>query len=72
MNCDFEYGFEYIGSASREVITPLTEKVFLSLAQGIQAFAGGLCMGPAVSIILVTMVTVISVSRCNEELMYNV
>ena len=44
----FEYGFEYLGSTIREVITPMTERVFLSLIQAIKANQGGLVTGPDV------------------------
>ena len=50
LDMEFDYGFEYIGSSPREVITPLTERAFLALTQAIKAHNGGLCMGPAVSI----------------------
>lgn len=48
LDAEFEYGFEYMGSAVREVITPLTEKVFLCLTRAVHAYSGGLCMAQAV------------------------
>ncbi|XP_076457719.1 uncharacterized protein LOC143291635 isoform X3 [Babylonia areolata] len=46
MNTPFEYGFEYLGSSSREVITPQTERMFVTMTQAIKAHTGVLCMGP--------------------------
>ena len=48
MNTPFEYGFEYLGSSSREVITPQTERMFVTMTQAIKAHTGVLCMGPKV------------------------
>lgn len=49
MNTDLEYGFEYLGSSPREVITPLTERVFVTMTQAVSAHTGVLCVGPQVS-----------------------
>ncbi|XP_070202269.1 uncharacterized protein [Littorina saxatilis] len=46
MNTPFDYGFEYLGSASREVITPQTERMFVAMTQAVKAHTGVLCMGP--------------------------
>ncbi|XP_078672103.1 uncharacterized protein LOC144911712 isoform X1 [Branchiostoma floridae x Branchiostoma belcheri] len=46
LDMEFDYGFEYQGSASRLVITPQTERVFVSLTQAISANMGALCQGP--------------------------
>ncbi|XP_052060514.1 uncharacterized protein LOC127700861 isoform X4 [Mytilus californianus] len=46
LNADFDYGYEYIGSSPREVITPLTERVFVSLTQAIKSHMGAMCVGP--------------------------
>ncbi|KAL3885754.1 hypothetical protein ACJMK2_025795 [Sinanodonta woodiana] len=43
---EFEYGFEYLGSSNREVITPLTERIFLSLTQTMKSYYGAMCVGP--------------------------
>ena len=40
LDVEFEYGFEYLGSSSREVITPLTERTFVSLIQIYQLIHG--------------------------------
>nr|XP_022320176.1 dynein beta chain, flagellar outer arm-like isoform X6 [Crassostrea virginica] len=45
LDAEFDYGFEYIGSSQREVITPLTERVFVALCQSIKAHMGGMCVG---------------------------
>ena len=52
MDNTFLYGFEYLGSAKREPITPWTERVFLSLTLAIKSFKAGLCMGTPVSIVI--------------------
>jgi len=45
-----EYGFEYLGSTPREVITPLTERCFLAMTQSINGYMGTMCVGSIVSI----------------------
>lgn len=45
----FDYGFEYLGSTNRDIIIPLTEKVFVMITQAVQAHKGILCMGQKVS-----------------------
>eukprot|EP00105_Crassostrea_gigas_P044993 XP_019929141.1 PREDICTED: dynein beta chain, ciliary isoform X4 [Crassostrea gigas] len=45
LDAEFDYGYEYIGSSNREVITPLTERVFVALCQSIRAHMGGMCVG---------------------------
>ena len=49
LDVEFEYGFEYLGSSAREVITPLTERTFVSLIQSINSYLGSMCVGPIVS-----------------------
>ena len=51
MNTPFDYGFEYLGSSSREVITPQTERMFVTMTQAIKAHTGVLCMGPKVGFV---------------------
>ncbi|GFO25145.1 dynein beta chain, ciliary-like, partial [Plakobranchus ocellatus] len=46
LSAQFEYGFEYLGSSTREVISPLTERVFVMITQAVKAHVGMLCMGP--------------------------
>lgn len=48
LDAEFDYGYEYIGSSNREVITPLTERVFVALCQSIRAHMGGMCVGAMV------------------------
>ena len=49
MENSFDYGFEYQGSSTRDVMTPLTERVFLSYTQAIRSYTGCLAMGIPVS-----------------------
>ncbi|XP_071095883.1 uncharacterized protein [Haliotis cracherodii] len=67
MDAGFEYGFEYIGASSREVITPLTERVFVSLTQAIKSHHGALCVGPIES---GKFEIVCELSRCLGHVMY--
>ncbi|XP_053409232.1 uncharacterized protein LOC123561373 isoform X4 [Mercenaria mercenaria] len=46
LDVEMEYGFEYIGSSAREVITPQTERCFVAMTQSINAYMGTLCVGP--------------------------
>ncbi|XP_052258855.1 uncharacterized protein LOC127863384 isoform X2 [Dreissena polymorpha] len=46
LDVDMEYGYEYLGSSSREVITPLTERSFVALMQAVNSYMGTLCVGP--------------------------
>ncbi|EDV28902.1 uncharacterized protein TRIADDRAFT_18222, partial [Trichoplax adhaerens] len=47
LDAKFEYGFEYQGSYTRCVVSPLTERCFVCLNQAIHYHLGGLCLGPA-------------------------
>jgi hypothetical protein len=47
VNAEFEYTWEYQGNASKLVRTPLTDKCFLTLTQGMALGLGGNPYGPA-------------------------
>lgn len=55
LDVEMEYGFEYIGSSPREVITPLTERCFVAMIQSVNAYMGTLCVGPIVSLLCFTV-----------------
>jgi hypothetical protein len=44
---DFAYGYEYIGSVERLVVTDLTDRIYISCAQAIGMGFGGAPTGPA-------------------------
>ena len=46
-NADFCYGFEYLGLVDKLVQTPLTDKAYMTLTQGLKARQGGAPFGPA-------------------------
>ncbi len=49
LDATFQYGYEYAGSSPRELITPYTERVFVSLTQAVLTHQAGLLAGDPVS-----------------------
>lgn len=47
LGTSFSYDYEYNGPSCRLVLTPLTERAFLSLTQAIKNFHCGTLVGPA-------------------------
>jgi len=47
VDAEFEYTYEYQGNASKLVHTPLTDKCYLTLTQGMKMGLGGNPYGPA-------------------------
>jgi hypothetical protein len=49
LDASISYGMEYQGACPRLVLTPTTDKCFVSLAQAVKCHMVGMCVGPSVS-----------------------
>ncbi|KAH9514965.1 hypothetical protein Btru_021540, partial [Bulinus truncatus] len=67
MKAKFDYGFEYLGSSNREVLSPQTEKVFFLITQAVKAHLGMLCVGPREG---TKLEIVYEMSRCLGQPLY--
>lgn len=64
LDMEFDYGFEYQGTTSRLVLSPLTDKCFVGLAQAVKTRMVGVFTGEFVSIKILSLYLQINCPRC--------
>lgn len=64
LDMEFDYGFEYQGTTSRLVLSPLTDKCFVGLAQAVKTRMVGVFTGEFVSIKILSLYLRINCPRC--------